>query len=135
MVSRHENGGIADITWIQDTTVDGRDIRVIMNGARSKIKKNTVFVDQQLRIPFNFINRIRARRDSTYTFDAEDENITTAFIGHSSEFSTYTRKYTDAISDQAGSAFYNDVFRYGRSSADSMRVMRLDNKVYLRIQP
>ena len=135
MVSRHENGGISDITWIQDTTVDGRDIRVIMNGARSKIKKNTVFLDQQLRIPFNFINNLRARRDSTYTFDAEDENITTAFIGHSSEFSTYTRKYTDAISDELGSAFYNNVFRYGRASADSMRVMRLDNKVYLRLQP
>ena len=135
MVSRHENGGIADITWVQDTTVDGRDIKVLMNNARSKIKKNTVFVDQQLRIPFNFINRIRARRDSTYTFDAEDENITTAFIGHSSEFSTYTRKYTDAISDEAGAAFYNNVFRYGRASADSMRVMRLDNKFYIRLQP
>jgi hypothetical protein len=135
MVSRHENGGIQDIGWVQDTLVDGRDIPVLMSGARSKIKKNTVFLDQQLRIPFNFINDIRARRDSTYTFDAEDENITTAFIGHSSEFSTYTRKYTDAISDEAGSAFYNDVFRYGAASADSLRVMRLDNKVYLRLQP
>ncbi len=135
MVSRHENGGITDVTWIQDTTVDGRDIKVVMNNARSKIKKNTVFLDQQLRIPFNFINNIRARRDSTYTFDAEDENITTAFIGHSSEFSTYTRKYTDAIGNETGAAFYNDVFRYGTASADSMRVMRLDNKVYLRLQP
>ena len=135
MVSRHENGGIADISWVRDTTVDGRDIRTVMSNARSKIKKNTVFLDQQLRIPFNFINKLRARRDSTYTFDADDENITTAFIGHSSEFSTYTRKYTDAISDAAGSAFYNDIFRYGKASADSMRVMRLDNKVYLRLQP
>ena len=135
MVSRHENGGITDVTWIQDTTVDGRDITVVLNNARSKIKKNTVFLDQQLRIPFNFINNIRARRDSTYTFDAEDENITTAFIGHSSEFSTYTRKYTDAIGNETGAAFYNDVFRYGTASADSMRVMRLDNKVYLRLQP
>ena len=135
MVSRHENGGIADISWIRDTTVNGRDIKTVMSNARSKIKKNTVFLDQQLRIPFNFINEIRARRDSTYTFDPEDENITTAFIGHSSEFSTYVRNYTDAISDNVGSAFYNDFFRYGRASADSMRVMRLDNKVYLRLQP
>ena len=135
MVSRHENGGIADISWIRDTTVNGRDIKTVMTGARSKLKKNTVFLDQQLRIPFNFINEWRARKDSTYTFDAEDENITTAFIGHSSEFSTYVRNYTDAISDATGSAFYNDVFRYGRASADSMRVMRLDNKFYLRLQP
>ena len=134
-ISRQENGGIADIGWIRDTTVDGRDIKTVLTGAKTKIKKNTVFLDQQLRIPFNFINELRARKDSTYTFDAEDENITTAFLGHSSEFSTYVLNYTDNISDEAGAAFYNNVFRYGQASADSMRVMRLDNKVYLRLQP
>ena len=137
MVSRQENGGIRDIGMIRDTTVDSRDIRVTLSGAKSKIKKNTVFLDQQLRIPFTFIEKWRARRDSTYSFNADSLNrdITTAFIGHSSEFSTYTRKYTDNISDEFGSAFYRDVFRYGNASADSMRVMVLDNKFYLRLQP
>ena len=137
MVNRKENGGIRDIGWIRDTTVDSRDIRVNLSDAKSKIKKNTVFLDQQLRIPFTFINKMRARRDSSYVFNADslDRDITTAFIGHSSEWSNYVRNYNDQISDEFGQAFYNDVFRYGAASADSMRVMRLDNKVYLRLQP
>ena len=137
-VSRQENGGIVDVSWIRDTTVEARDISVALSGAKSKVIKNTVYLDQQLRIPFTFINKLRARRDSTYRISADslDRDITTAFIGHSSEFSTYTRKYTDNISPgSAGADFYNDVFRYGNASADSMRVMKLDNKVYIRLQP
>lgn len=138
MVSRQENGGIIDNKWVHDTIVDPRDIRVHLNDAKSKIKKNTVVLDQQLRIPFNFINRIKARKDSTFVFDADsmDRDITTAFVGHSSEFSTYSRKYTDRISNDSGRDFYNNVFLYDpTASADSMRVMKLDNKVYLRLQP
>ncbi|MBR5724112.1 MAG: putative porin [Bacteroidales bacterium] len=137
MVSRQENGGMREISWIRDTTVNPRDIRVNLSDAKSKIKKNTVFLDQQLRIPFTFINRLRAKRDSTYVFNADslDRDITTAFIGHSTEWSNYVRNYNDAISDEFGAALYNDVFRYGAASADSMRVMRLDNKVYIRLQP
>ena len=136
-VSRDENGGMQDIKMIRDTTVDPRDIPVTLASASSEIKKRTFFLDQQLRIPFTFIEKMRARRDSTYTFNADSLNrdITTAFVGHSSELSTFTRKYTDNIYDAAGAAFYNDVFRYGTASADSMRVLRLDNKVYLRLQP
>lgn len=137
-ISRDENGGIVDNSWIRDTTVDSRDIKVHLNQAKSKIKKNTFFVDQQLRIPFNFINKIKAKRDSTFKYNADslDRDITTAFVGHSSELSTYTRKYTDNISDATGRDFYNNVFNYDpRSSADSMRVMKIDNKVYLRLQP
>lgn len=138
MVSRKENGGIVDNKWIRDTTVDSRDIAVNLTNAQSKIKKNTVFLDQQLRIPFNFINRIRAGKDSSYTFTADSlvRDMTTAYIGHSSEFSTYTRKYTDLIGTEEGRAFYNNVFNYDNSaSADSLRVMKLDNKVYIRLQP
>lgn len=138
MVSRQENGGIIDNSWIRDTTVDGRDIAVALQNARSKIKKNSFYLDQQLRIPFNFINRLKARNDSSYVFNADSlqRDITTAFIGHSSEFSTYTRKYTDAISDQPGRDRFDNVFNYDPTkSADSMRVSVLDNKVYLRLQP
>ena len=138
MVSRQENGGIADIGWIRDTTVDARDIPTLLSGARSKIKKNTFFLDQQLRIPFNFIERMRARRDSSFVFNADSLNrdITTAFVGHSSEFSVYTREYTDALTPGSpGAALFDDVFRYGPDSRDSLRVMKLDNKVYLRLQP
>ncbi len=136
LVSRKENGGINDIKWIRDTTVEARDIKVNLSGARSKIVKNTFFLDQQLRIPFTFINKLKARRDTSYHFNADslDRDITTAFIGHSSEFSTYMRQYTDAITGSPGTDFY-DLFRYGPVSEDSLRVAKLDNKVYIRLQP
>lgn len=137
-ISRDENGGIVENKWIQDTTVNSRDIKVHLANAKSKVKKTTFFLDQQLRIPFNFINKMRAKKDSTIVFNADslDRDITTAFIGHSSEVSTYTRKYTDNISNETERNFYNNVFNYSPTqSADSMRVMKIDNKVYLRLQP
>lgn len=138
MVSRQENGGMQDIKWVNDTTVDARDIPVNLQSASSKTKKNTFFLEQQLRIPFTFIEKMKASRDSTYHFSSDSLNrdITSAFIGHSSEFSTYTRNYTDLISDAAGKAFYNQVFNYNpTASADSMRVRKIDNKLYIRLQP
>ena len=141
-VDRQENGGIQDIGSIRDTTMEMRDIRVTLSNARSTVKKNTFFLDQQLRVPFTFIEKMRARRDSTYTFnpDSLNRDITTAFIGHSSEYSIYSRDYSDNITDEVGSAFYHNVFRHpkangDKSSADTLRVTNLDNKVYLRLQP
>ena len=171
-VSRTENGGIVDNFWIRDTTVDGKEIAVALNSAHNKIKKNTVFLDQSYRIPFNFIYDIgkgkrkarkaeEARRDSIMATgdstaiaalleeekaresekmaaDSLDRDITSAFIGHSSEYTVYTKNYTDAIDagDETGRDFYgNRFFINPTNSTDSMRVMRLENRVFLRLQP
>ena len=133
-VSRQENGGIVDDMWVRDTTIDTREIPINLMNANSEIKKNSVFLEQQLRIPFTFINDIRSRKDST--FKAESEDLTTAFIGHTTEFSSYVRNYADESGDPTSSAFYNDVFNYGTTaSADSQRVSVFHNKVFLRLQP
>ena len=145
-VNRSENGGIRDLSMIRDTTAEAREIDVFLNGASSKIKKNVLFLDQQYRIPFTFINRIRASRiDSTAAAAAgldslllDDQNVTTAFIGHSTEYSSYRRWYKDAIgpSDTWGNDFYNGIHYINPAgSADSMRVSRLDNKAFIRLQP
>ena len=171
-VNRTENGGIVDLRGIRDTTVNARELDVFLNGAQSKVKKNTVFLDQQYRIPFEFINRIKDRkldkeleahyRDSvlavTDTVSAEalaswldkrrekraqadtlgDRDITTAFIGHSSEYSTYRRIYTDDVSasNPIADGFYRNTHYINPSvTADSMRVQRIDNRVFLRLQP
>lgn len=150
MVSRDENGGIQDNFWIRDTTVDAREINVRLAAASSKIKKNTIFLDQQYRIPFTFIEKWKAKKDGKLT-DGDDEapeaehadstenarnDITTAFIGHSSEFSIYKRTYHDKISGQTEKDFFNNVFNYNPvESQDSMRVTKLDNRLYLRLQP
>lgn len=170
-VVRTENGGIVDNFWIRDTTVDGKEIAVALSDAHNKIKKNTVFLDQSYRIPFDFIYDIgkgkrkarkaeEARRDSIMASgdstaiaalleeekakkavdasrDSLDRDITSAYIGHSSEYTVYTKNYTDNLSgDDTGREFYNNNFFINpAASTDSMRVMRLENRVFLRLQP
>ena len=171
-VNRTENGGIVDLRGIRDTTVNARELDVFLTGAQSKVKKNTVFLDQQYRIPFEFINRIKDRkldkeleahyRDSVMavsdTVSAEaltqwldkrreeraqadtlgDRDITTAFIGHSTEYSTYRRTYSDQVSASSPIAdgfYHNAHYIHPSVTADSMRVQRIENRVFLRLQP
>jgi len=187
-ITREESGGILDNFWIRDTTVDAREIEVALTDASSTTVKNTLFLDQQYRIPFTFIEKWRERRaakaaglqdsmpaalpdaaDSTLVDstavegqaiadslmahtpeeaesqevasaeespEAEEKPVTTAFIGHSSEYTVFRRTYQDAISSTAGQELYGNSFYLNpTTSADSMRVSRLDNRVYLRLQP
>ena len=167
-IEKSENGGIVDNFWIRDTTVDAREIDVHLSDASNKIKKNTVFLDQSYRIPFDFIKNIGKKkaikreqfvRDSIMATgdslaiqallekeasmedgqelpDTMDTDVTTAFIGHCSEYSVFTKLYTDNITDDFGKDFYNNTFYLNpTSSSDSMRVMRFDNRLFLRLQP
>ena len=73
--------------------------------------------------------------NDTLTSNAD---VTTAFVGHSSEFAVFRRSYTDKIatSDKLGREFYNNRFYLNPTqSKDSMRVMRVENKVFIRLQP
>ncbi|MBQ3881151.1 MAG: putative porin [Bacteroidales bacterium] len=145
-VAKNENGGIIDTFWIRDTTVGSREISTFLSDAHNLVKKNTVFLDQTYRIPFTFIKDLAHRKDSTYLAQKQelaesgmiDTDVTTAFIGHSSEFTVIRKVYTDNISssDTDARAFFNDNFYLNpTSSSDSLRVMKLENKVFLRLQP
>ena len=175
-IIRGENGGIVDESWIRDTLVDAREIEVYLNKAKSNLKKNTVFLDQSLRIPFTFLDKsVRAEkkeqkrreflRDSIMTYgdsiaietflaeesartekelmtseqpDSINTDITTAFIGHSSEYAVIRKSYEDEIgtSDTWGRKFYDDRFYINPvTSHDSLRVMRLENRIFMRLQP
>ncbi len=82
--------------------------------------------------------RIAKEAEEIMAADTLDRDVTTAFIGHSSEYSVYTRNYYDAISssDTTAQHLFNDNFYINPTeTADSMRVMKFDNKVYIRLQP
>jgi len=67
-----------------------------------------------------------------------DTDVTTAFIGHNSEWTVMRRTYDDDISssDSLARSFYNNRFYIDpEESSDSVRVMRLENKVFLKLQP
>ena len=151
MVDRKENGGILDRMWVRDTTIEAREIPIYLKGASSKIVKHTWYLNQQYRIPFEFLKNLKAKKDTLVSAEVEvadslaadiapadslgiDRNVTTAFIGHSSEWSRYRRNYTDQIDPHSANRYY-DTFNYSWISADSLATMKLDNKLFLRLQP
>lgn len=70
--------------------------------------------------------------------DTVNNDITTAIIGHSSEYSVFRRIYQDDIdkSDEFGRRFFNDRFYLNPTrSADSLRVMKFENRAFIRLQP
>ena len=173
-VKKTENGGIKDLSWIRDTTVDAREIGVYLNDAHNDIKKNTIFLDQSYRIPLTFLDKDiraekklreqedmkldsliaagdtvgvaqfqmsieqrRARQEET-KLDTLKTEITTAFIGHSSEYTVTRKSYKDNISanDTEARKYFGDRFYLNpTTSNDSLRVMKLENKVFIRLQP
>ena len=178
-INKSDNGGLTDSYQIRDTLVDAREIDVYLKEASTNIKRNTVFLDQKYRIPFDFINKLKEKkeqkklamvRDSIMAtgdslaiaafheqFKADSiaratadslalaadtlgtgvhEDITTAFIGHSSEYSVFRKSYHDVINDNLGRDFYHNRFYLNPvMSSDSLRVMRFDNRVFLSLQP
>ena len=132
-IKRNENGGIVDNFWIRDTTVDTREIGVHLLNAKNVVTKKTVFFDQSYRIPMRFLIRDSLKRALA---DSLDTDGTTAFVGTSSEFSVFHKLYTDEISDENGKALYNNTFYLNpKTSFDSLRVMKFDNRLYVRLQP
>ncbi len=70
--------------------------------------------------------------------DTIDVNATTAFIGHSSDYTVYSKSYVDniATSDQLGRQFYGDRFHlHPAKSTDSLRTMKFENRFFIRLQP
>ena len=139
-VNRAENGGVSDNTQVRDTVLDDiREVDVFLGSATNKYMKRTVFFDQSVRFPFSFIEDLKHRGDTNYVRkDTLNKDLTSVYLGTSSEWSVYNKYYVDAVSqsDAAGRAFYNDKFYINPGkSADSLHTMRLDNRVFLRFQP
>lgn len=140
-VERSENGGIVDNFWVRDTTVDAREIDVHLSDADTKLVKNTWFLDQTYRFPLSFVKDLLHRSDSAAAkrdeSDSLDTRVTTFFLGHSSEYSTFRKIYTDniAATDVNGRAFYKDFFLNPTTSNDSVHVRKLDNRIFAKLQP
>ncbi len=134
-IDQKENGGIVNSYWLKDTLVESREMPVKLNNAKSILKKHIFFIDQSYRIPFSFL---KAKKDSIKNkADSIDNDITTAFIGHNSEYSYYRKIYTDQIGrEEAARDFYKNTFNINPlRSYDSLSVIRFDNKIFLKLQP
>lgn len=148
-VKRSENGGVADPWFITDTVMDVRTLAVNLKNASTKLKRHTVFLNHSYGIP------IRWKKDKSDTLETEigpeseeqaksqrdtvrNEKGTVTYFGHSFEFSSYKKIYTDEIAadDETGRNFYrNKFYLHPTNSYDSVRVTDVTNKVYIRLQP
>ena len=129
-VEHGENGGIQDSFWIRDTSVEPKSIAVNLTDASNTYKRRSWFIHQTLAVPMNFFRR---DRDSLSLGEG-----TMAQIGHSAEFTTYSKIYTDRIaaSDSAGRAFYFNRFYLNETeSADELSVRNFENRFFLKLQP
>ena len=134
-LKREENGGVEDLKMISDTTIDVRTVPVFMTSANSVMRRNTFFITHSYGVPI----RWKAQRDSLGNKIADTLSTgegTATYFGHYGEYSVYSRSYTDNITDSIGSSLYRDIFLLNpTSSADSARVMNLENRFFLKIQP
>ena len=81
-------------------------------------------------------DRLEKLADVSPESDTLKTDITTAFIGHSSEYSVFRKTYEDNITDDLGKQFYGDRFYINPThSKDSMRVMKFENRFFIRLQP
>ena len=80
--------------------------------------------------------RLEKLAETSEGSDTLKTDITTAFIGHSSEYSVYRKTYEDNITDDLGKEFYGDRFYINPTqSKDSLRVMKFENRFFIRLQP
>lgn len=129
-IKRQENGGVQDSRWIRDTTVDTKTIEVNLSNANNKMNRLTAFVDHSYAIPMNFF---RKNKDSLAVGEG-----TMAYIGHSGEFTSYNKLYTDEIaaSDTYGRAFYfNKFYLNPIASNDELSTTDFNNKFFIKLQP
>ena len=133
-VKRTENGGITDPSWVLDTLVDTKIIPVVLNNTAGNIlKRNTVFLTHSYSFKFR-----KRDKDSLGVDSIKISDGTRAFIGHSFDMSIYSKKYIDNIDlgDSLARALFNNQFYINPTeSADSNRVFKLENRVFLSLQP
>ncbi len=156
-IKRDENGGVSDPSMVLDTLLDSKVIPVTLKKANNALKRSTLFLTHSYGIPFHFLKKKNAAADSLSAAIADslktinDGEIvavkpdslnfgegTMAYIGHSFDASFYTKKYTDqiALSDELGREFYHNKFYINPTeSADSMRVAKVENRLFLNLQP
>jgi hypothetical protein len=141
-VNNRENGGVVNDFFIADTTVNANTIDVRLRGATNRLASNTFFLTHSYGIPLNLFKRDSLMRSDTLGAAGES---TTVYFGHTFEYSTYKRNYTDGVSDtsyidyygapNAYQHYYRNYYISRAQSSDSSYAARLDNRVFIRLQP
>lgn len=133
-IKRNENGGVKNSKEVLDTILDAKTIAITLDEASNRLVKKTFFLNHSYGIPIRFKkNKDTLGRDS---LDAGEGTM--AYFGHYGDYTRYTKFYSDNISanDADARGFYHNNFYINPvTSADSMRVADLTNRLFFRLQP
>ncbi|MDR0295308.1 MAG: putative porin [Prevotellaceae bacterium] len=125
-----QNGGMVDVGYILDTTMDVRAIPVNLTNAKEIINTNTFFLVQTYGIPLKFLYS-REVADSLGTGEGS-----IVYFGNSLEYTNTKRMYKDNITDSVGRAYYNNTFYINpTNSNDSIHTTFFDARLFMTIQP
>jgi hypothetical protein len=137
-VNNMENGGIVNDFFVTDTVINSDAIDVKLKSALNILSSNTYFLTHSYGVPLNLF-----KRDS---LTAATEG-TMVYFGHTFEYSRNRRVYTDGTADTAyvdlllntGQRnylhYYDKRYMSARGSYDSTFASKLDNRLFIRLQP
>ena len=135
-----ENGGIRWDGDLANPELIPNAISVRLTDARNRFRGNTFYITQGYGIPLQRVTDL----------DLSIADKSSIFIGHAFEFTTVTRRYTDSYQktlfklgdpqaedypEREEISYYNDWFADPDQTLDSLREAKIDNKVFLQIQP
>lgn len=124
MANLKDNGGITEDRWVRDTVFEQPElIPVNLQDAKSLLKNNTFYLFQSYGIPL--------RRLSEEDFSIADRS--SFFVGHSMQYSNFSRVYTDTRS--GSEEYYGNWYIDPSATRDSTYERLFSNKVFLQIQP
>ena len=134
-LKREENGGVTDLKMISDTTIDVRTVPVYLNDANSVIRRNSFFITHSYGIPIRWTKQ-RDSLGNVIHDSLKTSQGTVTYFGHHGEYTVFSRGYTDNISDSVGRSLYHNQFYLNPySTYDSTRVMNLENRFFIKVQP
>lgn len=140
-VDNNENGGVQLDRHITDSIFElPQNIPVRLTSAKNVIRTNTAYVVQSYGFPLR----------KTSEEDLSISDVTTIFVGHSSQYSRWTKVYTDTkagsvwkeeVLNNDGSKtsvereFYDHWYINTAQTRDSLAESLLSNRAFIQIQP
>ncbi len=119
-VEGQESGGIVDDKMITDTVVDPQMQVARLQNGKNTLKNHRFYLTHSLDIPMIYFGN-----------DSVINNVLIGRIGHSMEYSTYSKLYTD----QSDTSYYTNSYYSYANTRDSLGLRNFENKLFLQLRP
>jgi len=119
-VEGQESGGIRVDSLITDTVVDPQMHLARLQGAKNVLKNTRYYLTHSVDIPLIYFGN-----------DSVINNVLMARFGHSLEYSTYSKVY----SDQSDTSYYTNTYFSKNATRDSLGLRNFENRLFFQVRP